>query len=230
MTYNYDRVDAEVIIAGIVGSTAYGMATPESDVDRIGVYAAPTKRFHGLHLPIDKSATISSHEPDVTLHEARKFCMLALKGNPTLIEIMFLDDYEVLTPEGGELIEIRDSFLSAPAIRNAYLGYATAQFSRLVDTGQFASKQRSRAAKHARHMLRLIDQGFELYTTRNLTIKLQDPDKYIDFGNRVTEDIELARQTLHEASERFTSVETVLPERPDEKTVEEWLLDVRRRN
>lgn len=32
-----------MLLAGIVGSTAYGLAGPDSDVDRLGVFAVPTR-------------------------------------------------------------------------------------------------------------------------------------------------------------------------------------------
>jgi hypothetical protein len=69
-------VDAEVkpppnvLLSGVNGSTAYGLATEDSDVDRIGRHAAPTSQFHGLHLPIGKAATWVGTKPDATFHEA----------------------------------------------------------------------------------------------------------------------------------------------------------------
>src|ERR1041384_2115952 len=111
-----------VLLAGIVGSTAYGLAHAGSDVDRLGLYAAPATAFHGLYLPIDKRATVVRHEPDETLHEARKYCLLAMSGNPTASELMWLpvDLYEVRTPLGDELIAIRRAFLSAARVRDSY--------------------------------------------------------------------------------------------------------------
>ena len=38
-----------ILLQGIVGSTAYGLAGPDSDVDRLGVYAAPTLDFARLY-------------------------------------------------------------------------------------------------------------------------------------------------------------------------------------
>ena len=46
-----------VLLSGVVGSTACGLAGPDSDVDRLGVYAAPTIEFHGLYPPLGKNAT-----------------------------------------------------------------------------------------------------------------------------------------------------------------------------
>jgi hypothetical protein len=41
----------KTILQGIVGSTAYGLATPTSDIDRMGVFVAPTKEIVGFHPP-----------------------------------------------------------------------------------------------------------------------------------------------------------------------------------
>lgn len=86
-----------VLLSGIVGSTAYGLAKPGSDIDRLGLFAADTTAFHGLHGPAESHVTTN---PDRTLHEAAKWCRLALGGNPTVMELVWLPDdlYEVRTP------------------------------------------------------------------------------------------------------------------------------------
>jgi len=212
-----------VLLQGIVGSTAYGLAGPHSDVDRLGVYAAPTRAFHGLRLPVDKAASVVVHDPDdLTLHEARKFALLALSANPTVTELMWLSRYEVATPLGRELVGIRRAFLCAPRVREAYLGYAEQQFTRLANKGTDR-----RTPKHARHLLRLLHQGEHLYTTGELTVRLPDPQRYHDFGAAVAADPTLARAALDEARQRFSTIESALPGHPDEATVEDWLLRVR---
>lgn len=219
-----------VMLSGVVGSTAYGLAGPGSDVDRLGVYAAPTVAFHGLHPPIGREATVVSHDPDVTLHEAAKLALLCLGGNPTVTELLWLPDdlYEVRTSLGDELIGIRAAFLSAKRCREAYFGYATAQFRRLLATGRFQSKMRKRQSKHGRHLLRLLDQGYELYTTGRLPIRVENPARYVEFGERVAEDPEVARPVLAEAEAKFDTARSALPDQPDEAEVERWLLRVRR--
>jgi hypothetical protein len=220
-----------VLLSGIVGSTAYGLAGPESDVDRLGVYAAPTVAFHGLHPPTGKDATVVSHDPDTALHEAAKAATLMLGGNPTVTEVLWLpvDLYEVRTDLGDEMIAIRSAFQSAQRTRDAYFGYAVSQFRRLLDTGQFQSKMRKRQAKHGRHLLRLLDQGFALYATGVLPIRVDDPQRYIDFGEAVASNPEAARPALAEAEARFDGVRSVLPVEPDRAAVDAWLLRVRRR-
>ncbi len=211
-----------VLLAGIVGSTAYGLAGPHSDVDRLGVFAAPTVAFHGLRLPAE--SYVSSH-PDITLHEARKYCVLALGGNPTVTELMWLPAhlYETKTPLGEELIGIRGAFLSAKRTRDAYLGYATQQFRRLESKGVDR-----RTAKHARHLYRLCFQGFELYSTGHLPIRLEDPETFRRFGDEVAQgDLEQAREMLARYERLFDETTTRLPEEPDSRVVEDWLLKVR---
>lgn len=55
-----------VILQGVVGSTAYGLATPESDIDRLGVFQARTSELLVLHPPKESRVSTS---PDVTHHE-----------------------------------------------------------------------------------------------------------------------------------------------------------------
>ena len=96
---NEVSIPPNVLLSGIVGSTAYGLATEDSDVDRLGVFAAPTERLVGLHPP---QPSVVSSKPDATFHEAGKFAALALKVNPTITELMWLPDdlYETRTGLG----------------------------------------------------------------------------------------------------------------------------------
>jgi uncharacterized protein len=218
----------EILLQGIVGSTAYGLAHAGSDIDRLGVYAAPASAFHGLDLPIDRAASIVRHDPDSTLHEARKYCLLALAGNPTVSELMWLPDelYDVRTALGDGLIRIRTAFLSAPRVRDAYLGYASQQLARLASK-EIRSQSRAKVAKHARHLARLAHQGRELYETGRLQVRLDDPQWYVDFGLRVADDVSVARELLAESEVAFDAVRSPLPDLPDEDTVEVWLQSVR---
>jgi predicted nucleotidyltransferase len=218
-----------VLLSGIVGSTAYGLAHEGSDVDRLGLFAAPTEALHGLHPP--KESHVST-APDRTLHEAAKWCRLALGGNPTVMELVWLPDdlYEVRTPLGDELVGIRTTFLSARRVRDAYLGYATQQFRKLRSRkdGSFSADTRRRTAKHARHLKRLCEQGYELYRTGQLTIRLEDPETYHRFGEEVARDAEAAVPLLRRFEAAFAQTRSVLPEQPDETAADAWLRRVRR--
>lgn len=232
---------AGILLSGIVGSTAYGLAHAGSDVDRLGLFAVPTEKLHGLHRPRESYVSTA---PDRTLHEAAKWCRLALGGNPTVMELVWLPDelYEVRTPLGDELIGIRSTLLSAHRVRAAYLGYATQQFRRLRNKApqdedrqdrppQDAPPQdkHARVAKHARHLKRLCHQGLELYTTGRLTLRVEDPREYRDFGERVAADPDAALPLLRYYEAAFDTSATVLPDQPDESAAEAWLRRVRER-
>ncbi|CAL9609716.1 nucleotidyltransferase domain-containing protein [Streptomyces sp. enrichment culture] len=218
-----------VLLSGVVGSTAYGFAHAGSDVDRLGLFAAPTEELHGLRPPKESHVTT---DPDRTLHEAGKWCRLALSGNPTVMELVWLPDalYEVRTPLGDELIGIRTSFLSARRVRDAYLGYATQQFRRLLarGDGSFSADTRKRTAKHARHLKRLCEQGYELHRTGRLTVRVDDPAAYHAFGEQVAADPEAAEPLLSRFETAFAETPSALPEEPDEAAAEAWLRRVRR--
>lgn len=217
------------LLRGVVGSTAYGLATEESDVDYLEVAAAPTLALCGLK-PLKES--IVTHDPDYTIHEAAKFARLALACNPTITELMWLDKYETMHPTlGMQLIGIRRRFLSAGKVRSAYLGYATQQFHRLRDRGDgsFSADTRKRTAKHARHLARLCDQGYGLYATGKLRIKLGNPTFYRNFGEQVASgNIEIAETLMRTTEANFEETRSVLPEEPDVDAVTDWLLSVRR--
>lgn len=220
---------ASVLLSGVVGSTAYGLAGPGSDVDRLGMYAVPTLSLLGLERPVESRVTTS---PDVSLHEVGKAARLILAGNPTAAELLWLPDdlYETRTPLGDEAIGLRAAFLSAKRTRDAYLGYASQQFRKLMaqDDGRAPTRSPARAAKHARHLMRLVDQGFELYTTGFLRIRLDDPRRYREFGERVAVDPRAAVPFMADAEARFDAARSVLPDEPDFAAVEAWLLRVRR--
>jgi len=216
-----------LLLSGIVGSTAYGLAGPDSDVDRLGVFAVPTAALHGLREPKDSEV---STNPDVALHEAKKFARLALGTNPTVSELMWLEGYETKTPLGEELVGIRRAFLSAPAVGNAYLGYAYQQLQKLINRGNgsfSADIPERRAEKHARHLVRLVEQGERLYTTGHLVVRLTDPDRIRATGRAIVNDPQAGMDLIEDAKDRMKTHGSPLPNEPDTATVEKWLLRVR---
>lgn len=220
-----------LILQGVVGSTAYGLAREGSDVDRLGVFMAPTEEFLGLSPPVNKRATIVQHEPDLTLHEVGKFCALALQCNPTILELLWLPEelYEVRTIECYQLRDRRSAFLSRQRVRDAYFGYATQQFHRLATRSRFPDVPVNRIEKHARHLRRLLVQGFELYTSGMMNVRVENPDEYFEFGERVAQgELHIADELIQAYRFRFDTMSSPLPEQPDTARVESFLRQTRR--
>jgi predicted nucleotidyltransferase len=219
--------DKVVLLSGVVGSTAYGLNHEGSDIDRLGIFTWPTEAFFRLEQPDDywehKTPTV-----DIAFHEARKFISLALGGNPTVSELLWLKEYEHATPWGMELVEMRSAFLSAPRVKDAYLGYARQQFYKLRETGAFSSALRNRSEKHARHLRRLVEQGFQLYSTGELTLRLENPGEVMEFGRQVAEDPSRAEEFMSRAIRRFEDTRSPLPAMPDTRSAEDWLLRLRK--
>lgn len=225
------------LLTGIVGSQAYGLATPESDVDTLGVSAAPTHEVLGLHPPRDKTASRVHTNPDVTEHEVGKYLALCLKANPTVTELLWLpeDCYTFQHPLlADRLIDLRKALLGARAVRSAYLGYAASQFKKMDQRadGTFSSDTARRTAKHARHLMRLLTQGIQLYTTGEMQVRLDNPQEYHDFGDLVAADpergLDLGRVKLSTAEHIFDEYAPALPDEPDARIAESWLIRVRR--
>jgi predicted nucleotidyltransferase len=220
-----------LLLEGVVGSTAYGLATPTSDIDYAGIYVEPTANLLGLHPPSRERATKKGRDgSDATYHEVGKSMALMLSCNPTAMEVLWLDTYIATTDFGLELISLRDRFLSAKRVRDAFFGYATAQFHRLLDRGRFQGSLETRREKHARHTMRLLWQGYELYTTGVLPIRILDPEAYFEFGRRILADPEAkaARELITQYELKFDAADTVLPDQPDEAPLEDLLQRIRR--
>lgn len=219
------KTPGKKILQGVVGSQAYGLANADSDYDRKGVYVSPPFALLSLDPPRD---TVVQTDPDYEFHEVGKFCRLALKCNPTVLEQLFLEDYEILTPEGRILIHNRSAFLSARCVRGAFGGYAMDQIKRLQrrGDGSFSSDTRKRREKHARHCFRLLHQGAELLRTGRLTLKVADPEYLFTVGR--LGDNELIAE-FGRANDNFqaAAAESDLPELPDRARVNEVLYFIR---
>lgn len=176
------------ILRGVVGSTAHGTAIEgQDDRDEMGIFIEPPENVCGLepvdhYIYRDKPDGVRSEagDLDLTIYSLRKFCRLAVKGNPSILLLLWLPSYIIRTPIGDELIKIRQCFNSKTA-GERFLAYLTSQRKRL--TGEL-SKTVSRPdlvakygydTKFAMHALRLGYQGIELMLTNRLTLPVPEP-------------------------------------------------------
>lgn len=211
------------ILLGVVGSHAYGLNTPESDVDRMGIFVSPSSHIAGLDwTPKDETVSISGPEDDdFASHEVRKFLRLALKSNPTVSELLWIDDYEMSTWEGRMVVESRQEFLSYNHVKNAYFGYAKAQLDKF-HTHDFK-------VKHARHTLRLLRQGYSALTTGEIMVKVENPQEYFDLNDMTSGAI---LELLGKEFLRYTenAEPSPLPDEPNVDAAREILTTIRHFN
>ncbi len=220
-----------ILLRGVVGSRAYGLDHITSDVDRMAVYAAPTRQLLGLG-PAPESITTSA--PDVVTFELAHFLRLALGSNPNVTDLLWLPAglYETTTMIGMELVRMRQKFLSRPGVHYAYLGSAKRLFEKLKigNKAEDSKNKRQKQAKTARHLARFLHQGLHLYATGRLIVRL-DPDvaeRCRALGVRASNgELYPVEQMISEYERRFDETPTPLPDYPNTQTVDAWLRDAR---
>jgi predicted nucleotidyltransferase len=221
----------QIILEGVTGSTAYGLATENSDVDVKGIYLLPTRTVLSLHFSQDK--TTKDHvDPDWVYHEVGKFMRLAASGNPTITELLFLEEYTILTEIGQRLIDYRDMFLSTRSITDAYIGYAKSQAYRLNNRTQqgldgYDSALKNRFAKHTRHCFRLLLQARQLLETGTLTVRVTPEQREWLFKMGNEADAETIVDTFISEADKLKEIKSVLPDEPNYEMIDELLYSIR---
>ena len=203
----------------------YNLNTPESDIDIKGIYVVPTRdllvTMDGFH-KIDK---VYDHtDPDWAYYEVQKYMSLVMRGNPTALELLFANDYNILTPLGEMLVANRDAFLSKKRIKDAYLGYALQQVKRKYRNASDITEYR--AGKHVRHTWRLCKQYEQLATTGTLQPRLTDEERRECFKFQEKSYNEVLDWFLEE-DKRLSELDSVLPEQPDLSRINQLLESVR---
>lgn len=232
--------ESGLILLATVGSGAHGLALPGTDDhDEMGVCIEPATHVIGLNLfeqdvfRTKPEGVRSAHgDTDRVIYSARKFCRLALGGNPSIITLLYSPD-PWRTDLGTELLDLASAF-SCRKAGNAFLGYMTQQRQRLLgERGQMNVKRPELTERHgfdtkyAMHMLRLGYQGVEFLETGRLTLPMPNDQREFVYATRKGE-VPL-NDVLTRAGELERRVADLidtspLPELPDRERVNAWLV------
>ena len=100
-----------------------------SDIDTAAVYLAPTEQLLGLGF--DYQEQVNDEKNDNVAYEFGKFMRLLLKSNPTILEMLFVDDefIEYEHPIFTELKSHRDKFVTKECF-DPFGGYAVSQIKK----------------------------------------------------------------------------------------------------
>ena len=122
--------ESNLIYKVVAGSQAYGLDTPESDLDVRGVCIPPRRYLLGLS-PFEQWEH-QEEAGDVVIYALAKFVRLALACNPNVIELLHTDPRNVLfvNDYGRRLLEHRHLFLSKRA-GQSFTEYAISQLRRI---------------------------------------------------------------------------------------------------
>jgi predicted nucleotidyltransferase len=219
----HDLVRDHTVYACVMGSRAFGLATDDSDIDRRGVFVAPTS----LYWHFDKPPTHVTGPLDEQFSwELERFCTLALRANPNLLEVLHSPLVEHADDTGRELLDLRGAFLSRRADAT-FRGYAAQQLGKLEADIRNHGEPRW---KHAMHLLRLLMSCRDLLRTGRLTIDVgEQRDRLLSVrrGELTWEEVRGWMRTLHEEADDAVT-RSPLPADPDTARVEDYLLRVRR--
>lgn len=136
------EVKNRIILLCKHGSHAYGLNTPESDLDLRGICIEPIEFVVGFARNFEQTENVKypgyESSNDCTVFGLRKFAKLAADANPNVIEILFVEPEEVIFKDefGQHLFDNRDLFLTKKAYYT-FGGYASGQLKRLENHRQW---------------------------------------------------------------------------------------------
>jgi hypothetical protein len=124
MTIEKLRNSGMIIFEGIVGSQAYGIATPTSDVDKKGVFIQDQDSILGFGY-IDQ---VNDTKNDQTFYEVKRFIELLASNNPNMLELLNLPEDCIVykDPIFDLVLEHRKDFITKMC-RHSFGGYAVEQ-------------------------------------------------------------------------------------------------------
>lgn len=116
-----------IIFEGVVGSQAYGISTPTSDIDTKGVFIQPIEDILGFGYV----EQVSDAKNDRTFFEVRRFLQLLQTANPTMLELLHLpeDCVRYKHPIMDVIFAHKDLFVTQ-VCRNSFGGYAIDQIKK----------------------------------------------------------------------------------------------------
>lgn len=211
------------IYACVMGSRAFGLATDTSDTDRRGVFLAPAPLFWRFEKP---PTHVEGPAEEQFSWELERFCELALRANPNILECLHSPLVEYVDDTGRELLALRGAFLSRQ-VHETFTRYALGQRKKLEADVRVHGAPRW---KHAMHLLRLLMSARDVLRTGTLTIDVGDqrePLLAVKRGEVPWEDVE-SRMTRLATETDEAAARTPLPPEPDRRRVEDFLIRIRR--
>ncbi|EWM14042.1 DNA polymerase beta superfamily protein [Kutzneria sp. 744] len=213
------------VLSVVVGSHAYGLDTDESDVDRRGVYVPPTRLFWAFEKP---PTSVDGPEQERVSWEVEHFLSLALKANPTVLEVLASDLVETCTPLGAELQALLPALLSQRAA-DSYRRATAQQFARAAAAMASGGTPRWKQVMHVIRLLTLCDR---LLSTGELVLRVGEHRAQllaVRDGDVPWKDVVKWVEDLRDRTARAV-LHSPLPAVPDTAAVQDWLVSVRRRS
>lgn len=184
------------ILRAEYGSRAFGTNTVDSDRDMVEIVVEPKKYITGIET-FKTEATSTAEEgerstaadTDTTIYGLQNFADLAVTGNPSILSVLFVSEYEILTNSAKSLVDNRDLFVSKAAGRR-FLGYMTSQRNAMIGLRNKRTNRPELVSKHGfdskfgYHVARLGLLGIELMETGSMKLPMHQSHIDICMGIR----------------------------------------------
>lgn len=174
---------------------------------------------------------------DIVCYEARKAVRLLLKGNPNILNLLWLreNDYIKVTA-AGQLLMSHRSYFNGKHVYNSFVGYARGQMHRMTHgahEGYMGAKRKELFNRHgydvknASHLIRLLRMAVEYLSMGELNVFRKDASELIDIkkGKWSLGEVEDEAKRLFNLADRAL-ITSNLPDRPDREVISGLCQDV----
>ena len=166
------------IVKHYAGSISYGTSLPTSDTDIRGIFCAEQKHVRTPFFPV-REVDIPDEE-DGKLYELANFLGLYLKGNPNILETLWVDGEDIIEESltYDYLRSQREELLSSK-ITFTFSGYAVSQLKRIKGHNKWINNPQPKQQPLHKDYLKLIQnfsdekimpRDFTLYHLNNFNI------------------------------------------------------------
>lgn len=224
----FERTDefGTPILISMVGSNAYNVATETSDKDYRGVFIPNEKHLLGLH----RVKQVSIKNEDWVCQEVRHFIEIVIKQNPTIIELLYIQD-SIFKTQLWDILSVELKKLITKEAFKPYNAYFLSQVTK-AQLRQFQenSKRYGNIEKYGydpkfmSHAVRLGLQCCALMSTGSIPVRLEGEDRLVVLnikqGGMPLAEVKEYCNTLNETM-HYHYKNSVLPEHQDLNKFEE---------
>lgn len=199
-----------IILLGLAGSRGIGVANEDSDYDYRGIYLPSARDI--LLGNKDENFSFTEEECDTTIYNFRHCLKLLKNSNFSMLELLAMPEYEIITSLGRKLKDNFNLFVSTPTVSNQFKGTARG----------FIFRKGGNERKKYFHACRVLFCGIRLFDSG---VMMLDHPEFKKYAEKSTEELKVLYEEL---LEEFVDAEhySVLPPVINTEAIDDFIVDV----